>query len=63
MTRTKKTFDAVTESRRWKQAVARQTTGMTRAEVLVFFDKAQVLAALEQANEPSLVLREDSSKS
>ena len=43
-----KTFDAVTESRRWKAAVAEKTQGMSRAEVLAFFDKDKALAALTQ---------------
>lgn len=41
-----KTFDAVTESRRWKAAVAEKTQAMSRAEVLAFFDKDKALAAL-----------------
>ena len=41
-----KTFDAVTESRRWKAAVAEKTQAMSRAQVLAFFDKDKALAAL-----------------
>ena len=37
-----KPFDAVAESRRWKEAVARKTEGMTRAEVLAYFDREAV---------------------
>jgi hypothetical protein len=33
-----KTFDAVAGSRKWKEAVARKTEGMSRAEVLAYFD-------------------------
>ena len=43
-----KTFDAVTESRRWKAAVARKTQDMSREQVLAFFDKDKALAALAQ---------------
>ena len=62
MKTTKKKFDAVAESRRWKEAVARQTQGMTRAEVLAFFNRDRSLAALEgahEAAEESCVVRED----
>ena len=65
MKTTKKKFDAVAESRRWKEAVARQTQGMTRAEVLAFFDRERSLAALEgahEAAEESCVVREDAPK-
>ena len=43
-----KTFDAVTESRRWKAAVAQKTQSMSREQVLAFFDKGKALAALAQ---------------
>ena len=39
MAATMKKFDAVAESRRWKAAVSRQTQGMTRAEVLAYFNR------------------------
>ena len=57
-----KTFDAVTESRRWKAAVSRQTADMTREEVLAFFNKERVLAALGEmraGNEQTCIVRED----
>ena len=57
-----KTFDAVAESRRWKEAVSRQTADMTREQVLAFFDKARVIAGLQKmrdAGEPTCVVRED----
>lgn len=41
-----KTFDAVTESRRWKANVAQQTQSMNREQVLAFFDKDKALVAL-----------------
>ena len=51
METTTKTFDAVAESRKWKEAVARQTEGMTCDEVVAYFDRDAVhrrfLSALE----------------
>ena len=38
-TKTKK-FDAVAESRKWKEAVARDTSGMSSAEVTAYFNAA-----------------------
>jgi len=35
METTTKTFDAVAESRKWKEAVARETEGMTREQVVM----------------------------
>jgi hypothetical protein len=56
-----KTFDAVAESRKWKESVGRATEGMTREEVLAYFDREAVhrrfQEALERARE-----REASSK-
>jgi hypothetical protein len=56
-----KTFDAVAESRKWKESVGRETEGMTREEVLAYFDREAVhrrfQEALERARE-----REASSK-
>jgi hypothetical protein len=63
--KTTKKFDAVVESRCWKEAVARQTAGMTRAEVLAFFNRQRSLEALEGAGttEPeSCVVREEPTK-
>jgi hypothetical protein len=65
MKTTKKKFDAVAESRRWKEAVAHQTAGMTRAEVLAFFNRQRSLDALAGAGktEPeSCVVREEPPK-
>jgi hypothetical protein len=56
-----KKFDAVAESRRWKAAVARETEGMSREQVLAFFDKDRVLAAMRahrEADEPVGSVRE-----
>ena len=55
-----KTFDAVTESRRWKEAVARETEQMTRAEVLGFFSKERALSALRCVEPESCIVREES---
>ncbi len=52
--RTKK-FDAVTESRKWKEAVAKETAGMTPEQTIAYFDRAAVRrrfeAALRQAEQ------------
>ena len=47
------------ESRRWKEAVARQTRRMTREEVLAFFNKADALAALRHPVTETCVVREE----
>jgi hypothetical protein len=60
-TKTKK-FDAVAESRRWKAAVSRETEAMTREQVLAFFDKDRVLAALaasQPSDDPAGLVREE----
>ncbi len=46
--RTKK-FDAVAESRKWKEAVAKETEGMTPDEVVAYFDRAAVRRRFEEA--------------
>jgi hypothetical protein len=50
-----KTFDAVADSRKWKEAVVRETEGMTREEVLAYFDREAVRrrfqGALERAGQ------------
>ena len=55
METTTKTFDAVAESRKWKEAVARETEGMTRDEVVAYFDHDAVnrrfLNALERSGQ------------
>ncbi len=38
----RKRFDAVAESRRWKEAVAKETEGMTREETVTYFDRIAV---------------------
>jgi hypothetical protein len=44
-----KTFDAVAESRRWKEAVARKTEGMTSAEVLAYCDRDAVRRRFQES--------------
>ena len=44
-----KTFDAVAESRKWKEAAARETEGMTREEVLAYFAPEAVHRRFRQA--------------
>ena len=46
----KKKFDAVLASRRWKEAVARKTAGMTTAQVLAFFNRDQIQLGRKQTN-------------
>jgi hypothetical protein len=40
----KKAFDAVAESRRWKEAVARKTNGMSSSELFAFFNRDKALS-------------------
>ncbi len=44
-----KKFDAVAESRKWKEAVAKETEGMTPEETLAYFDRAAVRRRFEAA--------------
>ena len=53
METTTKTFDAVAESRKWKEAVARETEGMTRDEVVAYFDRQTVRRRFQSALEHS----------
>jgi hypothetical protein len=46
-----KTFDAVAESRKWKESVALETEGMTREEVLAYFDREAVHHRFQEALE------------
>ncbi len=46
--RTKK-FDAVAESRKWEEAVAKETEGMTPDEVVAYFDRAAVRRRFDAA--------------
>jgi hypothetical protein len=53
MEMTTKTFDAVAESRKWKEAVARETEGMTREQVVAYFDRDAVRRRFQSALERS----------
>lgn len=44
-----KRFDAVAESRKWKEAVARETEGMTPEQTIAYFDRAAVRRRFEAA--------------
>lgn len=48
-----KGFDAVAASRPWKEAVARQTEGLERDQVLAFFDKESLLTAWQDMRGPA----------
>jgi hypothetical protein len=55
-----KAFDAVAESRRWKQAVAAETVGMGVAERMAWFRaKSSVDAIREQPCDTTSLLREE----
>ena len=61
-----KIFDAVAESRKWKQAVALETAGMTVAERLAYFHRHSPVEGIrraagdvEGASMESCVLREE----
>jgi hypothetical protein len=60
-------FDAVAESRKWKEAVAEETAGMTIAERIAFFRRHSSVEAIRQSasaaeSEESCVLREEPRK-
>jgi len=44
-----KEFDAVAESRKWKEAVAKETKGMTVEQTIAYFDRAVVRQRFEAA--------------
>jgi len=60
METTTKIFDAVAESRKWKEAVARETEGMTRDEVVAYFDREAVSRRFQIALERSCQQETDS---
>jgi hypothetical protein len=49
METTTKIFDAVAESRKWKEAVARETEGMTCEQVVAYFDRDAVRRRFQNA--------------
>jgi hypothetical protein len=55
-------FDAVAESRRWKEAVAAETAGLSIPERMAWFRRQSSVAAIReqaQSAKEQLVLRED----
>jgi hypothetical protein len=44
-----KTFDAVAESRKWKEAVGKKIEGMTAEEIGAYFDRAAVCRRFNEA--------------
>ena len=44
-----KTLDAVAESRKWKEAVAKETEGMTLEETVAYLDRAAVRRRFDAA--------------
>ena len=55
-------FDAVAESRKWKEAVARETEGMTVAERIAYFRRSSSVDEIRRSAtvpEESCVVRED----
>ena len=44
-----KTFDAVAESRKWKEAVGKKIEGMTPEEIVAYFDRAAVRRRFDEA--------------
>jgi hypothetical protein len=61
-----KKFDAVAESRKWKEAVAKATEEMTPEETIAYFDRAAVRqrfeAALRCAEQTAKTTRKKSKK-
>ncbi len=44
-----KRFDAVAESRKWKEAVARETEALTSEQTIAYFDRTAVRQRFEAA--------------
>jgi len=44
-----KAFDAVAQSRKWKEAVAEETKGMTAEQTIAYFNRAAVRRRFEAA--------------
>jgi len=61
METTIKSFDAVAESRKWKEAVARETAGMTREQILAYFNREKTLERMRQARERAAASQPSSS--
>ena len=59
-------FDAVSESRRWKEAVAAETAGLSSVERMAWFRRQSSVPAIREAARSApgeLVVREDPSDS
>lgn len=50
---TQRSFDAVAESRRWKEAGAAQTTGMSTVERMAWFRRQSSVPAMRSQSEPA----------
>lgn len=58
-----KAFDAVVESRKWKEAVARETAGMTAAERIAYFKShSPASRAADKEDDATCVVLEDPRK-
>jgi len=55
-TETKHGFDAVAESRRWKETVAATTAGMSIAERKAWFRRQSSVAAIRNQTRPVVVV-------
>jgi hypothetical protein len=59
-------FDAVAESRKWKEAVARETAGMTIAERMAYFRRHSSVESIRRKADATpfetCVVREEPSK-
>lgn len=49
-------FDAVAESRKWKEAVARETKGMTVAERMAWFRQHSLISAVRTKKKVGVAL-------
>ena len=49
MKTTTKTFDAVAESRKWKESIAAETASLSREETLKYFDGQAVNKRFQEA--------------
>ena len=54
MKTTTKTFDAVAESRKWKESIAAETANLSREETLKYFDGQAVNKRFQEALQRAL---------
>ena len=58
-----KSFDAVAESRKWKEAVARETASMTTAERIAYFNshssRSSVMGSAGEKDDATCIVREE----